>query len=55
MRLMASAPKLLAALGYLLTKTVEMDLKYGIPLTEGEEDVRATALSAIVQLMLREP
>jgi hypothetical protein len=49
MRLMAAAPKLLKALDYLLAQTVDMDLKYGITLSEGEEDARAKALSAIAE------
>lgn len=49
MRLMVSAPKLLEALDYLLAETVDMDLKYGITLSEGEENARATALSAIAE------
>lgn len=47
MRLMLAAPKLLEALAYLLNETVEMDLKHGIALTEGEAEARAEALSAI--------
>lgn len=47
--MMKAAPKLLEALDYLLTQTVDMDLKYGITLTEGEEDARARALSAIAE------
>jgi hypothetical protein len=38
MRVMAVAPKLLEALDYLLEQTVDADLKYGITLSEGEED-----------------
>ncbi len=49
MRLMVSAPKLLEALDYLLAETVDMDLKYGITLSEGEEDARAKALSAFAE------
>ncbi|MEO2089601.1 MAG: hypothetical protein ABGY75_08915 [Gemmataceae bacterium] len=48
-RLMAAAPRLFAALDYLLEQTVDMDLKYGIGLSEGEEDARAIALSAIAE------
>ena len=48
-RLMVSAPKLLEALDHLLAETVDMDLKYGITLSEGEEDARARALSAIAE------
>ncbi len=49
MRLMACAPKLLEALDYLLAETVDLDLKYGITPSEGEENARATALSAIAE------
>lgn len=49
MRVMTTAPKLLEALDYLLMQTVDMDLKYGITLSEGEEDARAKALSAIAE------
>jgi hypothetical protein len=48
-QLMFAAPKLLEALDYLLTQTVDMDLKYGITLSEGEEDARAKALAAIAE------
>lgn len=48
-RLIAAAPRLLAALDYLLEQTVDMDLTYGIALTEGEADARQQALDAIVQ------
>jgi hypothetical protein len=34
-----------AALDYLLEQTVDMDLKYGIGLSEGEEDARQKALA----------
>ncbi len=44
---MVAAPNLLEALDYLLAQTVDMDLKYGVTLTEGEADARAKALSAI--------
>lgn len=46
-RLIAAAPELLEALDYLLEQTVDMDSKYGIGLSEGEEDARAKALAAI--------
>jgi hypothetical protein len=46
-RLMAAAPRLMEALHDLLAETVDMDLKYGIGLSEGEEDAREMALSAI--------
>lgn len=49
MRVMVTAPKLLEALDYLLIQTVDMDLKYGITLSEGEEDARAKALAAIAE------
>jgi hypothetical protein len=48
-RLIAAAPELLEALDYLLEQTVDMDLKYGIGLSEGEEDARAKALAAIAK------
>lgn len=44
-----SAPELLDALNYLLEQTVDMDLKYGIGLSEGEEDARAKALAVIAK------
>ncbi len=48
-RLIAAAPELLEALDYLLEQTVDMDLKYGIGLSEGEEDARTKALAAIAK------
>jgi hypothetical protein len=48
-RLIAAAPELLEALDYLLEQTVDMDLKYGIGLSEGEEDARAKALAAFAK------
>ena len=48
-RLIAAAPELLEALDYLLEQTVDMDLKYGIGLSEGEEDARKKALAAIAK------
>ncbi len=48
-RLIAAAPELLQALDYLLKQTVDMDLEYGIGLSEGEEDAQAKALSAIAK------
>lgn len=40
-------PILMEALKYLLQQTVEMDLAYGIELTEGESDARTKAIKAI--------
>ncbi len=48
-RLRQAAPALLEALDYLLAQTVDMDLKHGIGLSEGEEDARAKALAAIAK------
>jgi hypothetical protein len=48
-RLIAAAPQLLEALDYLLEQTVDMDLKYGIGLSEGEEAAREKALAAIAK------
>jgi hypothetical protein len=48
-RLRKAAPELLEALQYLLEQTVDMDQKYGIGLSEGEEDARAKALAAIAK------
>jgi hypothetical protein len=48
-RLIAAAPELLEALDYLLQQTVDMDLKYGIGLSEGEEDARNKGLAAIAK------
>jgi len=48
-RIIAAAPELLEALDYLLQQTLDMDLKYGIGLTEGEQDARAKALAAIAK------
>jgi hypothetical protein len=48
-RMRKAAPALLKALDYLLEQTVDMDLKHGIGLTEGEEEARAKALAAIAQ------
>lgn len=49
-RLMTVAPKLLEALHTLLAETVDMDLKYGIALSEGEAEARAMALAAIAEV-----
>jgi hypothetical protein len=43
----AIVSELVEALHYLLQQTVDMDLKHGITLSEGEEEARAKALSAI--------
>lgn len=48
-RMAAAAPNLFAALDRLLAETVDMDIKYGISLTEGEESAREQALSAIAE------
>lgn len=40
-------PELIDSLDYLLQQTIDMDLKYGITLSEGEEEARAKALAAI--------
>jgi hypothetical protein len=48
-RVMAAAPKLLDALIHLLGETVDMDLKYGIALSEGEQEARTKALAAIAE------
>jgi hypothetical protein len=45
--LIAAAPDLLEALDYLLQETVDMDLKHGIGLSEGERAARRKALRAI--------
>ncbi len=52
-RLIAAAPELLEALDYLLEQAVDRDLKNGIGLSEGEEDVRAKALAAIAKATSR--
>ncbi len=48
-RLRQAAPKLADALDYLLGQTVDMDLEYGIGLTEGEADARERALAALAE------
>ena len=50
-RLMARAPKLRDALAYLLEQTVDQDLKYGIALSEGEQDARLQAQAALAEEM----
>ena len=44
-RLIAAAPELWDALDSFLEQTVDMDLAYGIELTEGEKEARAKALA----------
>jgi hypothetical protein len=46
-RLRKAAQQLLEALFYLLEQTIDMDLKYGIGLSEGEEEARVKSLAAI--------
>lgn len=41
--------RLIEALHYLLEQTVDQDLKYGIGLSEGEEDARVKALAIIAE------
>lgn len=48
-RLIAAAPDLLEALDYLLEQTVDMDLRHGIALSEGEAEAREKALAAIAK------
>jgi hypothetical protein len=48
-RMRKVAAELQEALECLLEQTVDMDLKYGISLTEGEEEARAKALAAIAK------
>jgi hypothetical protein len=43
----AAYAAVLSALDYLLEQTVDQDLKYGIGLSEGEEDARKKALAAL--------
>ena len=45
----AVVARLLEALDYLLQQTVDMDLKYGITLSEGEEDARQKALVVMAE------
>jgi len=49
-QLIAAAPELLEALDYLLEQTVDMDLKHGIELSEGEEDARKKALKVLAKI-----
>lgn len=49
MLLIAAAPDLLEALDKLLAATVNEDLKYGITLTEAEEEARAMGLATIAK------
>ena len=44
-----SSLRLLEALDYLLQQTVDMDLKHGITLSEGEKDARQKALAVIAE------
>jgi hypothetical protein len=46
-RMMKAAPELFEALTELLEQTVDMDVKHGIALTEGERLARSKALKAI--------
>ena len=48
-RLIAAAPELIEALDKLLAATVDENLKYGIGLTEAEEEARSLALSVIAK------
>ncbi|MGE4194693.1 MAG: hypothetical protein AB7E51_15005 [Pseudodesulfovibrio sp.] len=50
-RFFNSTTKLLTALDTLLTETVDMDLKHGISLSEGEAFAREQALAAIAEAM----
>lgn len=42
-------PALVEALDYLMEQTVDMDLAFGIELTEGENQAREMALAAIAE------
>jgi len=48
-QLIAAAPDLLAALEYLLQQTIEADLQYDTPLSEGEQEAEAMACAAIAK------
>jgi hypothetical protein len=52
-RLIAAAPELLETLDYLLEQTVDMDLRHGIRLSEGELDARDKALTAIAKAIVQ--
>ncbi len=43
--------RLVEALNCLLEQTIDQDLKYGITLSEGEEEARAKALAVIAEAM----
>ncbi len=53
-RLIAAGPELLAALDHLLQQTVDMDLKHGLTLSEGEGHARGQALAAIAKAAAQE-
>lgn len=48
--IIAAAVELLEALDYLLEQTVDQDMKYGIALSEGEQDAREKALAVIAKV-----
>jgi len=50
-----SAPALFDALHYLLEQSVDMDLKHGITLSEGEQYAREKALAVFAHIHLMEP
>jgi hypothetical protein len=45
-----SLAELVEALDYLLAQTVDMDLKHGITLNEGEEEVRTRGIAMIAKM-----
>ena len=47
--LVAAAPDLLAALEYLLQQTIDADLQYDTPLSEGEQEAETMARAAITK------
>lgn len=47
--LVAAAPDLLAALEYLLQQTIDADLQYDTPLSEGEQEAETMARAAIAK------